>query len=134
MKTPSRFINQNPDKMADLFEDKYYGEIPKYLKRIPEAGIYECNQEYIDLMYAHFYGSAPVQNMSPTLIADIEATINAIPNYGLVPDEENDALFRCIGLVPTDSCSHLQVKKIMPNGSVYCSVFLTSDCKPIVPQ
>jgi len=133
MKTPSRFINQNPDKYADLFEDKYYGEVPKYLRKIPEAGIYECNPEYIDLMYAFFYGSAPKQNMSPTLIKSIEDTINAIPQYGKVPSEENDALFKCMGLTPLDSCSHLQVVKELPDGTTHCSIFLTADCQPIVP-
>ena len=95
--TPSTGIDQNQD---GKFIDKYYGRIPIYLHSIPEARIYECNEEYIELVIAFIDGTLELNNIGVELHRQLELTVDALGNYGLIPMPGFDPLFECMGFTP----------------------------------
>jgi len=62
MKTPSYKLDQQEN--LNKFQDKYIGRVPVFLHAIPEANIYECNPEYLVLIWQIAEGTVPSQNMS----------------------------------------------------------------------
>lgn len=127
MKTPSIGIDQNEE---GRFIDKYWGRLPMYLHRIPETAnmgrkhIVECNPEYMKLVTAYLNGTINKDNLSYELYNEIEDVIDAMPNYGLVPNPDYDDLYDCLGYpAALNGCPTLLVK----TGSNRCAVFMTAD-------
>lgn len=74
MKTPSWKINQPRDE--NYFQDKYIGRMPKMLHSIPEADIYVCNPEYLDMLNEFIEGTLNESNLSAELYAECSAMVD----------------------------------------------------------
>jgi len=96
-KTPSLGLDQNIDK---LFIDKYFGNVPMYLRRIPEARIYECNPEYMAIFDAFLYGNLDNRNISIELRRELAIVTEALAIYGKEPLINLDPFFECMGFQP----------------------------------
>lgn len=94
MKTPSSKIMQDSD--VNAFQDKYYGRMPKLLHGIEEADIAECNPEYVELVNQFMLGTIPSQNLEPSLLLEIEALINIMPNDPGTRTWEDNKIIACI--------------------------------------
>jgi hypothetical protein len=128
MKTPSKLLDQDPDNKV---EDKYWGRMPMYLHKNPEAGIYECNPEYVSLFGSFFEGTIDEQNMSIEMYNEIMDVWNAAPEYGKFPMPLLDPFFQCAGLMPQVPTTPVFITVDQQyNGAV----FWTADREPLGVQ
>ena len=94
-KTPSSGIDQNE---GGKFIDRYWGRVPKFLHRIPEANICEVNQDYIDLINYILEGGDR-DNISDELYREILEFIDKMCNPCFMNDEDK-ALMRAYDGLP----------------------------------
>ncbi len=85
MRTPSMGLDQNQD---GKFIDRYWGRIPVVLHSIPEADIYEFNEEYADLFWGVMSGKIDEENLSEELAREVNILIDLID----VPPENRTEL------------------------------------------
>ncbi len=67
-KTPSIGLDQNQE---GKFIDRYWGRVPKFIHRIPEAYICEVNPDYLELINMFIDGIIDKQNLSAELYKEI---------------------------------------------------------------
>jgi len=91
-KVPSIGLDQNQE---GKFIDKYFGRVPKFTHIIREAGIYECNVEYVNLLVHVANGDITEDHVSHELwneFADLMNKMMTPPAYRSI---EENWLIRC---------------------------------------
>lgn len=101
MKTPSCQNNRilYPDDIDNRFDNrKYWGRVPRFINKIEETDMYECNPEYIYLIECVMNGKINTDNISHDLFCEIEKLINKIPDESISRTDEENRLLQCLGI------------------------------------
>ncbi len=88
--TPSIGIDQNKE---EAFQDRYWGRVPKFIHRIPEANICEVNQDYLTLIQLFIDGDIDQGSISRELYREVYDFVDKMCNPCIMNDEDQ-ALMR----------------------------------------
>lgn len=124
MKTPSYGIDQNKD---DVFMDKYWGRVPKFIHRIPEQNICEANSDYIYLINLVIDGNIDKNNISADLYREILSFIDKMCNPCIMNDEDAALMRAYDGL---EACPE-QRCELSCDDILCCNEILSCECESV---
>lgn len=113
-KTPSMGIDQNDEKK---FIDKYWGNLSQFLVYIPEAYNCEVNPDYLRLLEGYLLGTVKRENISPSLLQEIENIVVNIDCPCLLTGKERAIVEAYLGNEPCQKPS----AKLNCNEAVCCN-------------